>query len=483
MRSVLSISLAIAATLCAAPANWVEHKDPQGFVIKHPPGWVVETPEKSMVVVHDPSGVFEAIAYGFLTRPEVNSKQWLEQKFPARFAGRFPQARLEQVVAKGQGQSTVLLNYAGGIGGGRASILCSINGGAGMMFAISAPSFRFDERKGDLVEILKTFTMIGGGAPAQGGGKSDDSGVQWTRWTDPAEGAYSFEVPKGWRVEGGTLRRGAVDVRQWNKISSPDGKTAIYSGDPQMPSMYVVPSQMMMQMGQREGQPYAPGSPWLILRYQPGVAYAEQWARKIGRGQIQIRDRKERHDLEEQMRKLYPSTGVAQQVYTYGEVSFTTAQGEAGYAIAGTQMTTISGMSNWFVSFLGGFTSPQDQAKQTFAIATHISATRQQSAQWTAAQQKTTMEVSRINHETAEYISKAQSDSYWARQKSQERTNRNFDDYIRGVQRVVDPETGREYEAAAGSNYYYRVHATDHIVGTNSTSTPNVDVTLLIPVK
>ena len=93
------------------------------------------------------------------------------------------------------------------------------------------------------------------------------------------------------------------------------------------------------------------------------------------------------------------------------------------------------------------------------------------------------METSRITHETGEYISKLQNDAYWNRQRAQDRSNRNFDDYIRGVQRVVDPETGREYEAVAGSNYYYRVHATDRAVGTNSAETPKIDVTLLVPVK
>src|SRR5581483_10922532 len=164
-RIALAVVLSSAMLRGAAP-NWVEHKDPSGFVVKHPPGWVVETPEKSMVVIHDASGNFEVIAYGFLARPEVTSRQWLEQKLGQKFAGHFPQARLDAVAARGQNVSTVQLRYGSGFGEGRASVLCALSGGAGMMFAIAAPAFRFDDRKADLVEILRTFSVTG---PAGGG--------------------------------------------------------------------------------------------------------------------------------------------------------------------------------------------------------------------------------------------------------------------------------------------------------------------------
>jgi len=483
MHSIAFVLPLLSAALNGAAANWVEHKDPKGFVVKHPPGWVVETPEKDMVVVHDASGSFEAIAYGFLARPEITSRQWLEQKFAAKFAARFPQARLDPVAVRAQGQSIASVRYGSGFGEGRASVLCALNGGAGMLFAIAAPSFRFDDRKSDLVEILRTFTITPQGQGKGGSGPDGASGMEWVHWSDPAEHAYSLDTPKGWKVEGGTTRRSAVDIKQWNRFTSPDGKSIIFTGDPTLPSMYMVPTQLTAQLGQREGQPNAPGSTVFILRFQPGAVYAEWWAGKISGEPVQVRERKERRDFEDMMRKFYPSTAVAQQVWSYGDVSFTTARGQAGYALAGTSMTTVAGMSSWFVNYLAGFLCPIDQTKTVFSIATHITTSTQANAQWVQSQQKTTMEVSRITHETAEYVSKIQSESYWNRQKAQDRTNRNFDDYIRGVQRVVDPDTGREYEAVAGSNYYYRVHSTDQVVGTNSTSTPNIDVTLLIPAK
>src|SRR5581483_9934191 len=240
-------------------------------------------------------------------------------------------------------------------------------------------------------------------------------GVEWVRWSDPVEGAYFLEAPKGWKVEGGTARRSAVDIKQWNRITSPDGKTQILQGDPGLPSMYMVPTQLSAQLGQREGQPNGPGSTVYIMRFQPGAVFAQSWAQRISGGQVQIKDQKERRDFEEMMRKIYPSTNVAQTVWSYGDVSFTTSRGQAGYALAGTSMTTVAGMSSWYVALLDGFLTPPEQSSQTFSIAMHVLSSTQANPQWVSAQQKTTMEVSRITKETGDYIAKIQSDSYWNR--------------------------------------------------------------------
>ena len=75
-------------------------------------------------------------------------------------------------------------------------------------------------------------------------------------------------------------------------------------------------------------------------------------------------------------------------------------------------------------------------------------------------------------------------DSYWSRQKSQDRTNRNFSDYIRGTVRLKDPESGEELEGTAGKNYYWRVRNTNTVVGSDAPSAPpNIDVTELEQVR
>ncbi|HBY63998.1 MAG TPA: hypothetical protein DEH78_29595, partial [Solibacterales bacterium] len=113
-----------------------------------------------------------------------------------------------------------------------------------------------------------------------------------------------------------------------------------------------------------------------------------------------------------------------------------------------------------------------------------VASTFRVSPQWFGAQQQTTAETSRIVSQTNEQISRTISDSYWSRQRTQDRTNRNFSDSIRGVVRLRDPDTGEELEGTAGKNYYWRVRGTNTIVGQDTpTPPPTIDVTELEQVR
>src|SRR5207245_1648405 len=81
---------------------------------------------------------------------------------------------------------------------------------------------------------------------------------------------------------------------------------------------------------------------------------------------------------------------------------------------------------------------------------------------------------SRIVSDTANYLAKLQSDSYWNRQASQDRSNQNFSDMQRGIQVVVDPGTGQKYEAVSGHNYYYLTSA-GGTIATDTQLPPNID--------
>jgi hypothetical protein len=468
-------------------AVWTEHRDPRGFVVKHPPGWAVDTPGKDMMVVHDAGGAAQAIAYGFMTRREVTSRQWIEQQFPSKFGLRFQQARVGAVQQVRGDLATAVVSYSSPSGAGRANLLCSVRGGAGMLFIIAAPAQQFESAKSDLVAILQSFSVLGNGGNG-GNGSGGGLGVEWTQWRDPAEGAYTIDAPKGWKIEGGLVRRSTVDVHAWNRFTSPDGQTMILSSDRDIPS-YVLPTQTMMQLGTREGTMYNPGygTQMMVMRYMPGPVYAEMFARKIGGNTIQIKDRRERKDLEQIANRQTANlgAGVASIQNHYGEISFMSGN-RAGYVLAGTEIMANTDQrmgGTWLVTFLAGFLCPAGKPQETLAIGEHILNSTRYNPQWVRSQQHTTMQTSAIVTETNEYVSRIRSESYWAQQASHDRTARNFDDTIRGVQRVVDPETGIEYEAVAGKNYYYRVHTTGAVVGTDLTDTPNIDVTLLTQVR
>ena len=64
-------------------------------------------------------------------------------------------------------------------------------------------------------------------APAQG-----LTHVSWTTFTDPNEDAFSIEVPRGWRVAGGVVRKIPLWASLVLRVLSPDRRTLIAVGDP-----------------------------------------------------------------------------------------------------------------------------------------------------------------------------------------------------------------------------------------------------------
>ena len=172
-----------------------------------------------------------------------------------------------------------------------------------------------------------------------------------------------------------------------------------------------------------------------------------------------------------------------------GEADFNCVRGgreSAGVVVVATTSTSMpsGGMGAiWYVSFLAAFVAPADQAPAAEQIARHMIETFQMSLQWQAQQSQTTMRTSQIVRETGEATNKIIMDTYENRQRTLDRTNRNFDDYIRGVVRLRNPDTGDELEGEAGKNFYYKVPNRDRPVGVNRPIEGDPNVTELEQIR
>src|SRR6266478_2622410 len=90
--------------------------------------------------------------------------------------------------------------------------------------------------------------------------------LSFVTWKEPNEGAYTINVPQGWKISGGIRRRTPVDVRSAVNVVSPDGTIHIFIGDYDVPPARE-PDQLTQMAGMREGQIYD----WVLLaRYQTG---------------------------------------------------------------------------------------------------------------------------------------------------------------------------------------------------------------------
>lgn len=78
--------------------------------------------------------------------------------------------------------------------------------------------------------------------------------LNWVRYTDSAEGAFSIEVPVGWQIQGGMYRFGYFDVRWMIDARSLDGKVILRINDPNVPP-YVLPGPHVAPLGHAEIKP------------------------------------------------------------------------------------------------------------------------------------------------------------------------------------------------------------------------------------
>jgi hypothetical protein len=102
------------------------------------------------------------------------------------------------------------------------------------------------------------------------------AGLNWVRYTDSAEGAFSIEVPVGWQVQGGMYRFGYFDVRWMIDVRSLDGKLILRINDPNVPP-YVLPGPHVAPLGHAEIKPQQ--YQMMVENYREAEPYADSYAR------------------------------------------------------------------------------------------------------------------------------------------------------------------------------------------------------------
>jgi hypothetical protein len=84
-------------------------------------------------------------------------------------------------------------------------------------------------------------------------------------------------------------------------------------------------------------------------------------------------------------------------------------------------------------------------------------------------------QISKIISQTNDEISKSISDSYWERQRSNDRINQNFSDYVRGVDRYNDP-SGSEVQLPSGYTNAWVNNRGEYLMSDQTGYDPNVEL-------
>lgn len=245
--------------------------------------------------------------------------------------------------------------------------------------------------------------------------------VEWRRFGDPTEAAFTIELPAGWRRAGGIVRTSSLDVRPWARATSPDGGMDLFFGDSQVPT-FIHTSPQMLAWGYREGAWYSPrfNERFLVAPYRPGSRFAAFW----GRSRLcQVCDRVSlvrARDLPAASRRLGEAYGgdAAGAQTVAGEAEFTCARGPAayiGYFFTATQLPDASEHGIWSAKVMAGFIAPAARAPEAAELLTRMAQSFEMQPAWVTRMSAADGDIGRIVTGSAVAISESVTSAFHQR--------------------------------------------------------------------
>ena len=293
--------------------------------------------------------------------------------------------------------------------------------------------------------------------PAHGSEK-----IEWLRYNDSAEGAFTMDVPLGWQVQGGMYRFGYFDARWMMGVRSLDGKVIILVSDVNIPP-YALPGPRTGP----EGQPYTKPQQFqmVVSRYQEPQPYAELYAKH------RFSDICTMTPAAADWKPALPAAwGDPSGRSADGEVSYTCATSDGPRVISVFSRNTLyQGQGFWTAMPISILCAP-DRCEQARAMTQHMIDSWEKNPQWVQYQnQMTQVGLQQIRASFGQFMQQMQQfhqqftqsmnqqvAGYYARQNAQARQVSGWCDNINGLTNVTDPKTGSQFQVFSGpkSNYY-----------------------------
>ena len=261
--------------------------------------------------------------------------------------------------------------------------------------------------------------------------------VSWTTFTDPNENAFSIEVPQGWRVAGGVVRKIPLWPSMVLRVLSPDRRTLIAVGDPDsVPyNAPIAARDYVRRFTERAMSEACSGLTIVKVADLPDV---ERFASSKSLGP-------------------YNQWSAAQASFSCNGSRQT---GMAGQAIAVLQyMTTLR---SGHAQVLAAYVTTTGKEQQADGLLNHIVASLRENPEWSARQQQ-------IGQQLAK--------GAMARWQGEQRQFQQMDDAITNTAHFVAPD-GHRYDLDARARYQW-LAPNGQTVGTDTPTPPSPGATLL----
>jgi hypothetical protein len=334
-----------------------------------------------------------------------------------------------------------------------------------------APTKVFDQSRDLFAAIFESFLPLPGyvaGAPGL-------ERIDFDRWTDPVERAFSLDVPKGWKVRGGTVRRAANDVRQVVLAVNPEQSALIQFGDADIPPFIDVPAVKDRAIGpapaMEAGSVSAFGRRYIGWRVRPLIPdLAIDAERRLPALQHRLQS----------IQSAYTTGGVERRVEA-GELVFRGTWNDKpsrGYLFASiTRIVPPNGRSMWIAGDFGslqGIIAAEGRIPTAIAVMNRMRTSFETNPQWFRDNARAVESIARVATETGAHVADAVATAFGNDEVVADRSiyNRYAENRQRDVVPFKAPQETAGRSVQVGSNYYW-IGERGLIFGTNTYFNPD----------
>ena len=364
-------------------------------------------------------------------------------------------------------------------------------------------TMRFTQLLSCLAFIISTLVMscsqkgsqtdpgLSSESPSETPGSGESAELEYESLKDPNEGAFTVQMPKGWKSKIG-LERISGSIRECGVSLSPDGKTRLFFGDPSIPTFTIPMPEWGMPEGVQTGNPLSQ-----VRNYVPAGNFVKEYASMAfgNANQFKITAVEDDPQLQQEYLSQAKKAGATAKI-TAARLRFEYEENKEKRIGLIRCVTSEVGYS-WFVN-VSGFntteaefsktqrryetmaqsykTDPAWREKENLAFASRMEQDRMLSAQrmqqMTSAHQQRMSDMNsnfqahqqRMNNLHSSYDNYNQ--AYQQQMQSRDENHRRFVDVITDKQQIR--QGNQVGKAEAGYNQYYVNSSTGQYFGTNS---------------